>query len=97
MKCINEKSLYDKFMNGGLGYGSICMPNYITDLLLIIIFPPIWVILHQYKNYKKTLNFKSINIRQIMISFILTSLFYFPGFIHALHIMNNKQFCTAVF
>ena len=37
MKFINEISLYDKFMYGGMGYGSICMPNNITDTLIIIL------------------------------------------------------------
>lgn len=97
MKCINERSLYDKFMYGGMGYGSICMPNNITDTLIIILFPPLWVILHQYSKYKKSKNFNDIDIRQVMISFILTSFFYFPGFIYALYIRSNKKFCRTVF
>lgn len=93
MECVdtdNNKSLYHKFMDGGLGYGSLCVPNLILDLILIIIFPPIYVIAYQIQN-------KKMDVGQIMLNFMLTSLFYFPGFIHALSIMKNKDKCGSIF
>ena len=97
-----KKSLADKFISGGFGYGSLCIPNKIIDLILIIIFPPMFVILFQVTQYKKALSkdpsakmLDYIDVGQITMSFILTSLFYFPGFIHALNI-KNKQACGSV-
>lgn len=93
MSCTNkykDTSLYTKFMEGGLGYGSLCVPNIILDLILIIIFPPIYVISYQVQT-------KKMNMTQIIVNFILTSLFYFPGFIHALSVMRNKDKCGSIF
>ena len=39
----------------------------------------------------------NIDITQIIMSLVFTSCFYFPGFIHALHIMKNKKTCGSVF
>ena len=93
MVCPNKDkntSLYYKFIRGGLAYGSLCIPDIILDLILIIIFPPIYVVTYQIRK-------KKIDMGQIILSFVLTSLFYFPGFIHALSVMNNKGYCGSIF
>jgi uncharacterized membrane protein YqaE (UPF0057 family) len=96
-----EGTLVDKFMNGGLGYGKLCIPKIIVDLILIIVFPPLYVITHQLENYFKgstdTKMTDHLNMGQIIMSLVFTSCFYFPGFIHALHVMKNKDKCGSVF
>ena len=82
-KCL-KKSLYSTFMYGGMGYGSICLPDLFIDLLFIIIFPPFYVFKHQ-----KSRNFD--NILQIITNFMLTCCFYFPGVIHALFVRYGKD------
>jgi len=97
----NEGTLVDKFMNGGMGYGKLCIPKILVDLILIIVFPPLYVITHQLENYFKESSDKKItdhlDMGQIIMSLIFTSCFYFPGFIHALHVMKNKDKCGSVF
>ena len=86
-----KKSMYSVFIHGGMGYGSICLPDNFLDLCLIIIYPPLYVFFQQ-----KTQNFK--NVTQIITSFILTCCFYFPGFIHALYIKyGSGQYCGSLF
>mgnify|MGYP001421214516 FL=1 len=82
--------LADAIFSGGLGYGKVCVPTSLTDFLLIIIDPPGYVLLLQKRN-----GFN--NIRQIFVSFILTSLFYFPGLIHALYLKQNREICGGLF
>ena len=100
-----EDTLVDKFMNGGIGYGKLCIPKILVDLILIIVFPPLYIITYQLENYFKTSNddnsttkriTDNIDITQIITSLVFTSCFYFPGFIHALHVMKNKQTCGSV-
>ena len=58
------------------------MPISIFSMLITIIFPPIGVWLQQHqKSYPHP--------QKIIISFILTALFYFPGLIYAL----NENVC----
>ena len=92
-----EKKLVDKFMSGGFGYGVVCLPYNILEIILIIIFPPIYVVFKQINNYKKQKRkgkdvyiIQYLNFREILINILLTSLFYIPGFIHALT-LKTKQ------
>ena len=92
-----RKSLVDKFMSGGFGYGIVCLPYNLIEIILIIIFPPIYVVFKQVNNYRRNKNkgkdvylIKYINFREIILNLILTSLFYIPGFIHALT-LKTKQ------
>jgi uncharacterized membrane protein YqaE (UPF0057 family) len=72
-------STFDKLMYGGFGFGPICFPTYIPILIITVIFPPLAVFLEEMAN-----GFKDIS--KIIVNLILTSLFYFPGLIHALTI-----------
>jgi len=69
---------YERLMNGGFGLSPICVPTYLPRLIITIIFPPLGVILEQYHT-----GFK--NPQKIITSIILTSMFYFPGLLHALY------------
>ena len=72
-------STFDKLMYGGFGFGPICFPVYIPRLIIAVIFPPLAVFLEEMaKGFQ--------DISRIIINIILTSLFYFPGLIHALTI-----------
>lgn len=72
---------FEKLMYGGFGYGKICIPKGLGQLLLTILFPPAGVFYEEYRG-----GFKNIN--RIVMNFILTALFYFPGLIHALSGMS---------
>jgi uncharacterized membrane protein YqaE (UPF0057 family) len=85
-----DTNLAQQFMNGGLGYGSLCIPEHLFDISISLIFPPLYVILSQLKN-------KKIDFGKIILNFVLTSLFYFPGLVHALYIMKEKPFCGSTF
>ena len=94
---FKEKKLVDQFMSGGMGYGKVCLPYNFFEIILIIIFPPIYVVFKQVLNYKKQKSkgkdvylIQYINFKEIIINIILTSLFYFPGFIHAL-LLKTRQ------
>ena len=95
-----EKKLVDKFMSGGFGYGSACIPYNFFEIILMIIFPPIFVVFKQVLNYKKNKSkgkevylIQYLNFKEIIINIILTSFFYVPGFIHALTL--KTKMCEA--
>lgn len=75
---FDNQSPVDKMMDGGIMYGTICFPKELSKYILMIIFPPLYFIVEQYKQ-----GFPRID--KIIVSFILTSLFYFPGLLHALN------------
>lgn len=74
-------SLYDKMMYGGMAYGSFCVPKQLTSYIILIVFPPLYVFIDEMNN-----GFKRVD--RIIICFILTSFFYFPGLIYGLSRLN---------
>ena len=86
---FNNQSAYDKFMDGGLGYGSVCFPAALPKFLIMIIFPPLSVFLDQYK-----LGFPRID--KIILNFVLTACFYFPGLLHALTVVDCGSITGSV-
>ena len=56
----------------------ILIPANFFDTIIIVIFPRLYVFLHEFREVPR---FK--NISNIFKSLILTSLFYIPGLIHA--------------
>ena len=65
--------------------GSICYPSMLKDILIMVLFPPLWVILKEVYAEEPMKNF----IR-IVFSFVFTSCFYFPGLIHAMGIYRKE-------
>ena len=60
----------------------LCYPAQLPDFILALIMPPLYVILHEYrKGFENPMN--------IFKNLILTSIFYFPGFMHAMYLANN--------
>ena len=78
---IQNRSLYDKFMYGGMGYGLFCVPKELPKYIIMIIFPPLSVFIEEMNS-----GFK--NVGRIIINFILTSFFYFPGLLHAMNVIR---------
>jgi uncharacterized membrane protein YqaE (UPF0057 family) len=62
----------------------ICYPKSLFDTILAVLFPPLYVILHEYR---KTPKFKDMS--NIIQSIILTSMFYIPGLMHAMFLLNT--------
>ena len=101
---ILGRSLYDKIMDGGLGYGSFCMPKIIFKIIFTVLFPPIGIIINnigKLKNnfpYITTDNFINIikKIDQVLISFILTMLFYIPGLIYTLSKFKKEEYDNLI-
>tara|TARA_B110001469_G_C9537423_1_gene267003 strand:- start:76 stop:384 length:309 start_codon:yes stop_codon:yes gene_type:complete len=65
-------------------FKKICYPKALFDTILAVIFPPLYVILHEYR---KTPKFKDMS--NIIQNIILTSMFYVPGLMHAMFLLNN--------
>ncbi len=64
--------------------GSICYPSMLKDILIMVLFPPLWVFLKELYAKEPMKNF----IR-IVFNFLLTSFFYFPGLMHAMMIFRT--------
>jgi len=77
-----NKSLGSAYINGGFGFGKLCLDHEFTRLIIMFIFPPAYIFLREKQN-----GFK--NKREIILSFIYTSLFYIPGLIHALQYKHS--------
>jgi uncharacterized membrane protein YqaE (UPF0057 family) len=95
-------TLFDKFMYGGLGYGSFCLPSDFFKVIITILFPPMGEICNivedtinlsfPYINLKTLKNLILYdNLKRIIYSFVLTTLFYIPGLIYTLTGIVNKQ------
>ena len=72
--------MYNMFFYGQLIKDDICIPHKLVNITITFLLPPLGLYLKQREN-------KKINIKNLIISFILTGLFYFPGLIYSLH--NN--------
>lgn len=83
-----QHTLKEAIFEGGIGYGKVCVPTSLNDFVMMILYPPLYVFFNQ-----RAKGFK--NIWQILLSFILTSFFYFPGLIHALYTKYNAK-CGSV-
>lgn len=85
-KCVlnEDKNLPNTLFNGGFGYGKVCVPDVMTDFVIMLVYPPAYVFFYQKKR-----GFP--NIIMIITSFILTSCFYFPGLIHAMYLKQTGQ------
>ena len=64
--------------------GSICVAAILFDQIMAIMFPPLYVFVHEYR---KTPKFK--DVLNIFKNLMLTSMFYVPGMMHAMYLMYN--------
>ena len=65
--------------------GSFCYPSELKDIIIMVIFPPLWVFLKEIYAKEPMKNF----IR-IVFNFLLTSFFYFPGLMHSMMIFRTE-------
>jgi len=98
----DEWTLFDKVMYGGLGYGSFCLPTDFFKVILAILFPPLGEVCNivedtvsiefPYINWKSLkVLFEYDNMKRIIYSFILTTLFYIPGLVYTLTNIVEKE------
>ena len=88
----DDWTFYDKVVYGGLGYGNLCLPTHIFDIIFTVIFPPLGIII---KNLDFLDHFPYIHwgtlmklidkLDELINSIILTALFYVPGLIYTLN------------
>ena len=61
---------------------ALCYPAQLPDFIMALIMPPLYAFVHEYrKGFTNPMN--------IFKNLILTSIFYFPGFMHAMYLANN--------
>ena len=92
-RCVinDSKNLPNTLFNGGFGYGKVCVPSFMTDMVIMLVYPPAYIFIYQQKK-----GFPDITM--IITSFILTSCFYFPGLIHAMYMrQTGKNGCGGLF
>ena len=99
---MNQWTLFDKVMYGGLGYGAFCLPTNFFKIIIAVIFPPLGEVVNivsptvstafPYLNlevFYELLKFENIN--KIIYSFILTTFFYIPGLIYTLSNISDRD------
>ena len=81
-----DYTLYDKFIYGGLGYGTFCLPTNLFRIIGTVIFPPLGIFMGYIINEFPFINFEKLiyGLDKIIYSFVLTMMFYIPGLIYSL-------------
>ena len=75
----------DQARYGGMNQSPICVPSVLGPMIMCFIFPPLFVIAHEV--YKEE---KHRNLNNILINFLLTTFFYFPGLLHAMNLLRHE-------
>jgi hypothetical protein len=99
---IEQWTLFDKVMYGGLGYGAFCLPSNFFKIVIAVIFPPLGEVVNivaDYVSYDMPFfNWDVIialvkyeNINKIIYSFLYTTLFYIPGLLYTLRNISDKD------
>jgi len=91
----NDWTFFDKVMYGGLGYGNVCLPSHLFEIILTVVFPPLGLILSRldlsdtfpYVHWD-TLSKIMDDLGIIVKCFLLTMFFYIPGLIYALNMLR---------
>lgn len=91
----NDYSLFQRILYGGVSSGAMVIPTHFFKLIFTLIFPPIGEIMNAVSDFLidsfpyitwsaiKAI-FEYENLTRIIYSFVLTSMFYFPGLIYVL-------------
>jgi uncharacterized membrane protein YqaE (UPF0057 family) len=72
----------------------ICYPSNLFDYFLVLIMPPLYVAVHEFRKAfpKEGITpSRGPNMLNIFKNLILTSLFYFPGFMHAMGLLSGDS------
>lgn len=83
----DEYTFIDKLLYGGFGYGKVCVPDELPNVVIAIVFPPFSILW----NYHLGIYDLWTTIKKFIICLFLTFLFYFPGLIYAI----NELSCRA--
>lgn len=98
----DDWTLYDKVLYGGLGYSSFCLGSDFFKVIIAILFPPLGEICNIVEDTVSPdfpyLNWNTIkkiceydNLKKIIYSFVLTTLFYIPGLVYTLTNIVEKE------
>lgn len=92
MKILADNwTFFDKLVYGGLGYGSVCLPTHLFDVIFTVIFPPLGLIIKHldFLDHFPYIHWGTLariidHLDELIMSIILTALFYIPGLIYTL-------------
>lgn len=87
-----KTSFSNVYINGGFGFGKFCLHKEFTRLFMLIIYPPLYVIIREKENKEKDPNY-AIKFKKIVLCFIYTCMFYFPGLLYAFHYKHTNSDC----
>ncbi len=82
-----EYTFIDKLINGGFGYGKVCIPDELPQIILAVVFPPFSILWNWYMGLYTIWQ----TIYKFIICLVLTMCFYVPGLIYAI----NDLACRA--
>jgi uncharacterized membrane protein YqaE (UPF0057 family) len=96
-----EYNLISRILYGGLCSGAIVIPSNFIKVILTLIFPPLGTLLEviwdglidkfPYITWDALIKiFDPKNFNNIVYTFVLTSLFYVPGLVYALALLNRR-------
>ena len=96
-----EYNLLSKILYGGICSGAIVIPSNFVKIIITLIFPPLGTLLEiiwagiinefpyiTWDTIKKI--FDPTNFNNIVYTFVLTSLFYVPGLVYSLALLNKS-------
>ena len=75
---IDPMELYNMFFHGQLIKDDVCIPMGIVNTTVSVFMPPLGL-------YMKQKEIKQVNMKKIIVSLILTGIFYFPGLFYSLY------------
>ena len=75
----------DQARYGGINQQPICVPSVLGPMIMCFVFPPVFVLFHELRK-----DDGKQNLNNVLISFILTSMFYFPGLIHGMNLIRYE-------
>ena len=85
--------LASSYLNGGIGFGKLCLDRQVTRLMIMFVYPPLYIFLEEKERTDKPF----ANMRAIILCFIYTCMFYFPGLIYALKYKHTRGAVGSLF
>ena len=90
----SDYHLGNVYINGGFGFGKLCLDNNFSRFVLLLIYPPLYIYVME-KQYADA-NKKPIKYKPIILCFIYTSMFYFPGLLYGMYYMFTNKTMTCM-
>ena len=92
-KLNTHTDLASSYLNGGIGFGKLCLDRQVTRMMIMFVYPPLYIFLEEKERTDKPF----ANMRAIILSFIYTCMFYFPGLIYALKYKHTRGAAGSLF